>query len=507
MAWRIESQTEEATEIIIDGWDKGSAPDPYSGINRMYAVNLATSGEVSVGYTITANATSGATLGTPIADSTRFFAYGSSGYIPVGSAQSFAILDTTGFVFESTSITGTFAYLSSNHIETNAGGTDGLAYWMGYLWKTRGAAVDYWTGSAWVQGWAGLTLTAGVKHFMLVASDNVLYITNGNYVASVSAPTPDSFDPTNSATYATSATKLRLPTTDMALSLAEVGAGTAASLLLIGGTQNAIYPWDKVSSSFKYPIYVADSYIKLLVSVNQNVFIFPGNQQGRGRIYITNGSQADLYFKMPDYLFGEQDPYYVWGDAIFHRNNLIFGCFVNKNSGSGTLLISEVFAIDLDTKAFRAISDIPTNATGKGNAVCLISTVSLSSPGFGYVVAWDDNGSAPGIGYSGTTAGIGSASIITDLIPIGTFLNKGRPPQVEYKLRSVLQSGESITVTPIVDGTSTTALTFTPAVAAGQQSGVANPTFQNPQWVQFQIALTGNSATSGCRLYQLRMRI
>lgn len=505
MAYRYEKEPNGKMAIVIDGWEKGIAPDPYSGINRMYSVDLSTDGEVAVGYTITANATSGTTLGTPIADSTRFFTYGTPG-VPAGSAQSFAILDSGGHVFESTSITGTYAFLSSSNSTTNSSATDGIAYWLGYLFKTRGAAIDYWNGSTWSTGWQ-TTLTAGVKHFMYVGSDNVLYITNGNYLASITAPTPESFDPTSSGTFSFSITKLRLPVTDQALSIAEVGGGNSPqSTLLVGGTQNAIYPWDKVSSSFALPIYVADSYIKLMVSVNQNVFIFPGNQQGRGRIYITNGSQANVFFKMPDYIFGEQDPYYVWGDAIFHRNFLLFGCFVTKNSGSGTLLVAEVFALNLDTKAFSAVSDIPANSTAKANATCLISTASLSIPGLGYIVAWDDGGSAPGIGYSGTTAGIGSANIITDLIPIGSFLQKQTFTQVEYKLRTPFASGESITVTPYVDGSSTTNLTFNPTPATNVLSGYAPITFQSNQWLQFQIALTGNSATSGARLKEIRIR-
>jgi hypothetical protein len=503
MAWRYDK---ESGDFIIDGWENGTAPDPYSGLGRMYEVNLSVPGEVSVGYPITANATSGATLGTPIADSTRLFTYGTPG-IPTGSPQSFAILDASGRVWESTSITGTYAFLSSSNSTSGSTNQDGCAYWLGYLFKTRGANIDYWNGSTWSTGWK-TTLTGSVKHFMYVGSDNVLYITNGNYLASITASSPTAFDPTSSGTYAFSVTKLQLPVTDLALSLCEVGGGnTPSSTLLVGGSMNAIYPWDKISSSYSLPIYIADSYIGKMVSVNQNAYIFPGNVSGRGRIYITNGSQANLYFKMPDYLFNIQDPYYEWGDAIFHRNNLIFGCFVDTNAGV-VQTVAQVFAIDLDTKAFRSISSIPANATAKANATCLISTLNLTSPGFGYIVAWDDNGSAPGIGYSGTTAGVGSGvSIITDLMHIGTLLKLKTFNQVEVVFRTALASGESMTVTPVYDGGNVgTALTFTPALTSGALSGVANVTFQNNQWLQFQLAMVGNSASSGVRLKEIRIR-
>lgn len=504
MAYHYEKEANGDEALVIDGWEKGTAPDPYSGLNRMNQVDISVPGEVSVGYPVTASSVTGGTLGIPIADSTRFFAYGSPG-VPTGSAQSFAILDAGGQVFESTSISGSWAFLSSSNSTSGSSSTDGICYWLGYLFKTRGANIDYWNGSTWSTGWK-TTLTGGVKHFMYVASNNVLYITNGNYLASLTAATPSAFDPTNPATYAFSVVKLQLPVTDQSLSLAEVGSGNSGnSTLLIGGTQNAIYPWDKVSSSFALPIYVGDAYIKLMISVNQNVFIFPGNAQGRGRIYITNGSQADLFFKMPDYLFGVNDPYYEWGDAIFHRNNLIFGCFINSNAGT-TQSFAEVWAVDLDTKAFRSISDIST-ATGKMSATALLSTSSLTSPGFGYLVAWSDT-SVGGVGRSNSTVGVGSANIITDYIPVGTAIRLKTYRQLEFKLRSALQSGESITISSMVNPDQVTVQLGTTSfsVDGGVMSGIYPVNFQKSQWLQFQIAMTGNSASSGVRLKELRLR-
>lgn len=505
MAWKTIKEDTGVEAILINGWEKGTAPDPYSGMNRMFQVDLNTTGEVAVGYKLTTSTTSGATLGTPIADSTRLFVYGTPG-VPVGSPQSFAMLDANGRVWESTSITGTWNFLSSSNSTSGSSSNDGVIYWLGYLFKTRGSNIDYWDGSTWHTGWQ-TSLTSSIKHYMYVSATNVLYITNGAWLASITPNTPTTFDPTSSGTYTFNNNKLQIPVTDVSLSLTEVGIGSpsGSTTLLIGGSNNAIYPWDQESQKFGEPIYVAESYIGLMVSANQNAFIFPGNQQGRGRIYITNGSQASVYFKMPDYIFGEQDPYYVWGDAIFHRNNLVFGCFITKNSGAGVLLFSEIFAIDLDTKAFRAISDIPTG-TAKGNATCLISTLNLSSPGFGYIAGWDDNSTTPGIGYSGTTVGTGTSVINTDLIPIGTVLDKKTNNQVEIKLRSALQSGESLTIFPVVDSNTGSALVFEPPLTTGSISGVAPVNFEQAQWLQFQISSTGNSATSGVRLFEIRVR-
>lgn len=505
MAWRLEEEPNGGQAIVIDGWEQGTAQSPFGGLNRMRSVNLSVPGEVSVGYPVTPSTVSGATLGSPIADSTRLFSYGTPA-VPASSAQSYAILDDDGHIFEATSITGTWNYLSNNATLSQASHLDGCAYWLGYLFKTRAGNIDYWNGTIWVNAWK-TNLTGTYKHFMYVASDNVLYITNGNYLASITAPNPAAFDPTNGATYSYTTTKLQLPVTDEALSLAEVGSGnTPSSILLIGGSLNAIYPWDKVSSTFALPIYVADSYIKNLVSANQSAFIFPGNVGGRGRIYITNGSQATLFFKIPDYLFNVSDPYYVWGDAIFHRNNLLFGCFVVSNATSATVLPSDnIWAIDLETKAFRSVSRLFT-ASLKGNAKCLIAATNPNTAGLSYIVGWDDDDSGvPGIGYSGTTAGIGSGDILTDRIAVGSLMMKKTFSQVEYKLSTPLESGESISASIRTDNDSQN-LVFSPTPGTGQISGVAPVSVEKSQWWQVDITLTGNSPTSGCRLREIRIR-
>ena len=511
MAYRLEKELNGEYALVIDGWEKGIAPDPYSGMNRMLNVNLNTPGEVAVGYPITESTLSGggSSLGRPIADSTRWFSYTSPG-VASGSPQSWAVLDANGRVWESSSITGTWTFLSSGNSTTNSSADDGIAYWMGYLFKTRGTNIDYWNGTTWTTGWS-TALTASTKHFMYVGTDNVLYITNGNYVATIALTDPGtltSFNPASAGTYVITAQKLQLSATDTAISLAEIGSGGSPnSTLLIGGVQNYIYPWDKTSVSFALPIVVGDPYINRIVSVNQNAFIFAGNRQGRGRIYITNGSQADEWLKIPDYLFNVQEPYFEWGDAIFHRNQLLFGVTPLANASGQAALTgwSNVWAVDLDTRKLRAVSQIPAS-TGISFPGAFMSTGSLATPGLGYIVAWYDGTSASSIGYSGTTAGVGTSTIDTDLIPVGTFTQKRTYSQVEFKLRTPLASGESISITPYIDGVATTALSFQPTVTTGSISGYAPINWTGAQWLQFGISLTGNSATSGVRLKEIRLR-
>lgn len=515
MAYRLEKEPNGEYAIVIDGWENGIAPDPYSGINRMSSVNLNVPGEVSVGYPLTASTTSGATLGVPIARSTCYFTNYQTAIPAAGEPTRFAILDNNGRVWESTSVSGTFTFLSNGNSNTGASSLEGVAYWCGFLLKTRGSSsIYFWNGTTWAEVAGAPTLSSGVKHFMYVGDDNVLYITNGDYLASIELDDPsdpNGLDLTNTGTFTFNATTLQVGITDQTLSICEVGSGgTAGSTLLIGGSNNLIYPWDKISETFDKPIVVAEPYIFNMVSANQNAFIFTGGGSygtslaGRGRIYITNGSQAEEWFKMPDYAFGVNEPYYVWGDAIFHRNKLIFGCMIKNNSNT-TLLFAQLWAIDFTTKAFSSLSDLATG-TAKGLARTLISGDPDVGAGMNIIVGIDDDSSTPSIAYSGTASGTGTALINTDLIPIGTFLQKKTFTQVEFKLRTALAASESVSMLAVVDGTSQSNLSFQPTVTTGSISGVANVNFQGAQWLQMQATLTGASTTSGCRLKEIRIR-
>lgn len=493
MAWRFE-QTKTGTDIVIDGWDKGIGASPTSGIQDLRSVNLVSMpGVVSVGYGITTNTISGATLGKPVSRAVAF-----SG----GSATTYYVLDAGGQVFSASGVTGTWTFLSSNNSTSGSSDKDTIAYWKGYLFKFRNSSIDYWNGTTWATAWK--SIIGGVTHYAITPINDKLYFCNGTTVGSITEI--GTFDPTSAGTYNFNTATFTLPSIDSAVSLAQLGTGTADSTItiLVGGAQNVIYPFLSTATSFQTPIYIADYYIRRMVSVNQSVFIFPGNVQGRGRIYITNSTQAQEFFKIPDGLTGYNDVYYEWGDAIFHRGSLLFGFFANKNDGTGVVGgMADVWALDLNTKAYRSISTINTSSN-YSNATVLISDQSNAAvSGMAYAVGWTDNASANFLGNSSTTVGIGGATVKTDQIPLGTFFQRFNPRQIEVRLQAPLLSGESVQVIPIIDGASTGA-TFT-INTVGAISGQAPANFQNAQWVQFQLTLTGNGQTSGCRVQEIRI--
>ena len=511
MAYRLEKEANGDTAIVIDGWQTGMTPDPYTGMGKMLTADLSTPGEISSGYSLTLNTTSGGTLNHPIHRALRQTA---------GTAVAYFILDSASQVWKATTYNGNWAFLDTGNVTTGATATNqGLVYWIppsggnGWLFKFRNDKIDYLaagTLGTWATGAGWQTITASVNHYAIAGQDGVVYFCNGAFVGSIAEVEGSTFDPTNSATYTFTTTALSLPPYEVAQSLAESG-----QQLLVGGSLNAIYPWDRLSTSFNYPLFIGDTFIDRMVTVNTNVYIFAGGSTSRGRIFVTNGSQVNLFYKIPDYITasfttgGEQDPYFTWGDAMYHRNNLIFSFFMMKNGG-GYITVdgafgsaSMVWAIDLETNAFRSLSQMDASSA-IGRAGALLPALQ-TSPGFGYIVGvQDSNGStSAAIDYSGTTAGVGRFTVNTDKIPVGTFVDKKTFSQIEFKLRTALESGESIAIVPVSDNVNYTNLVGN---TVGSISEVFPINFEKGQWLQFWIQGIGNSASSGVRLKEIRIR-
>lgn len=507
--------TEKNGHLVIDGFEQGIAPDPYSGISAMRKVNINTVlKEVSVGFGLTVSTITSGTLGIPIHRATK---------IIIGQGTENYICDATGQVFKSSSGQESATWATTSAPTTDAGPTNqGMAFLNrgdGYLFRFRESSIDYYNGTVWVTGWnpaTGMSGTTGkilpaTNHFAFVAPNNVLYFCNGSGIGSISQVAGKYFDPTDPTTYTTAISiaplttpandlnALKLPGYDTAQSITNIGAQ-----LLIGGSLNAIYPWDRVSSSFGNPIFCAENFIRKMVTANTNVFIFPGNISGRGRVYITNGSQCDPWFKFPDYLSGYQEPYYKFYDAIYHRNSLVFGIEATQN-GTGAIITSvtsAVWAVDCETKSFRGVSDLPG---GSSSARVLIPDLSGGlTPGYGYMTGYSDGSTTNGIAATITAAGTGNGTIISDLIPVGTFLTPKTFSQVEFKLSTPLQSGESIQLTFYTDeNDSGTIGTFTSTATSIANNVSVN--FEKNQWLRIGVTLTGNSPTSGCRLREIRL--
>lgn len=464
------------------------------------------------------------------------------------------MLDSVGKVWTNNALTspsGYWRYIgnvphSASFIGDTSNG-NGIVYYQqsftgaqpaGYFFVFSDSSIDYFQESGSTinisYGWKPSTGTlnnasgylnsgndSGNSHDALVAQDNVVYFCDGRYLGSFfqkTAGTP--FDPTNTATYTTSSQALSLPSIDTAQCLAELGTD-----LLVGGTRNLVYPWDRVSTSFRYPILLSETVVQKMVTVNTNTYIFVGN---RGRIHVTNGSQAQPWVKIPDHLSGTIEPYFIWGDAVYNKNQLYFGVAGTNNDGTANSNYGAVWAVDLISKALRVINQLSYGSYA-GLPVALFARTPLFSGGTGLVgnpsgaglhIGWCQGAvstSDLGLTYSVSTSGIdatlstpytgGQSYLDSELIPIGTFDQPKNFKRIEYLLTKPLVSGESITIQYRTSFADSFTDIFTDNVA-GTQSDSYPINFGNFQWVQFRMVLTSTASNpSYVRLKHIRLTV
>jgi hypothetical protein len=298
---------------------------------------------------------------------------------------------------------------------------------------------------------------------------------------------------------------LILPDNETATCLAELGGS-----VLVGGINNLIYPWDEVSISYDALIRCAENYTYQMVTVNTTTYIFSGT---RGRIYVTNGSNVQLFAKMPDHISGTVNPIYSWYGVLSNRNQVYFGVSATDNAGTTISQYGGVWGIDTDTKALRMVNQL-SYGTYAGYASALIAnrgpliTSSSANTGYGLFTGW----------YSGTVGGIdqgtatpytgGQAYVETDIVPVGTYINKKTFSNLEYKLAAPLAANESVSLQYRTNVTEAyTVIPITEGNGTGDVSGYGPANFQNVQWVQLRAYLTSTAnSPSYVRLKELRIR-
>ncbi len=443
-------------------------------------------------------------------------------------APVYYIVDRNGRVWR---LLGTGVWAFTGNITRGANPTtsangNGLIYYRGYIFAMRQAAMDYFkiSTSVWTTGWipssgssngvAFYTASVANSHHALVGQDDTVYICDSHYIVSFFEKPSQTFDPTNTATYTWAGTggsngwALQLPVTEIAQWLAELGTN-----LMVIGRYNFIYPWNRVATSFTYPIFLSEDagYADLsvefpiypkMVTVNTNTFIFSGN---RGRIFYTNGTNATLYAKVPDHLSGTVEPYFYWGGVGFNKNQLYFGVYATTNGNSALTAYGGMWALDLDTKALR-LTNILSYNTYAGYMTLYIANP-LAGSGSSFNCGWDSGASTYGMdASSGTPYTNYEPYMDSDLIPVGLNQTPYTPSQVEFKLTTPLVSGEGVKISYRINITDAFTL-ISETLTVGALSDVYPTNFQNAQWVQLRVNTKSTaSSPSYTRLREIRIR-
>lgn len=434
-----------------------------------------------------------------------------------GTVTTYFVMDGQGQIFGA-AISNDIMTWTSLSMVGSAGvdivGVSGLTWFQGYLIIIYQNKIYYTVDGTSPVDWTS-TIGApisGNRHYALSSQFNpsTMWFCNGAFVAQITVNAGKTFDPTDTSTFTSSVQQVAVPSYDMTTCLAEIN-----DQVLIGSSLNRVYVWDAnnlngsgVTGVVSATLFTGDRFVQRIVVVNTNAYVFTGHPvipSGRGNIYVTNGSQMDLYRKMPDQIASYvgnqqwQSPFWTFGDAMWHRNKLFFGATVNGVGG--------VWAIDLNSQSLYR-SNLMT--TGSSVLVTLLNPLDMGSStmaptqGLRYFCASTD-GSGDGTLNNTTSTMSTSAVIISDQIPIGTFLNKKTFEQLELKTRVALASGESIDVTVTTEQGSFVVGSMTSSDGVGRVFSPLN--FQGEQWLNVKCVLNPtNSSPTYVRLREIRLR-
>lgn len=310
-----------------------------------------------------------------------------------------------------------------------------------------------------------------------------------------------------------------LPFFESATALAELN-----NNLVIGTRGNTLYVWDEGTGgsqdiSPQSFIPMAETNCTFLLTVNNVVFDFRGQ---KGNIYVTSGSAASGVLTVPDYLSGTPgnptsyiEPYFTWGQAFFQRGRVFFSIQdSNGNCGGIYSFVPSFFnsVSGQDSGLALRLENYHSYGNYAGLANVLLNSQNQNAIGVQYFSAWTSGTPTYGIdGDSGSPYTSGDTIIETDLIQIGTYIEKGNFSNVQSRYTAPLQSGESVQVKYRTDATSTWQPFGDTTTGTDNTAGSVGARWPVP-WaqalqVQFQIILTAiTSNSSFVRFKELRIK-
>lgn len=371
---------------------------------------------------------------------------------------------------------------------------------LGYL-STSGGDFDN-PATGWVYNWgsAAVNFTSNMVRPTIVASNGFLYYPQLAGSGGGLGVIYNDNNPLTAPDYDVSA--LDLPIEDPeATAIGQIG-----KFLLVAGQREKIYPWDKSSPTFEYPLIVPSLPIKKIVTTGNRAYIFAGT---KGRIYVTDGLNIEVFKRLPFQITANQDPIITWDDAQIWRNYLYFSFSANDNAANTLPSVGGVWGINLETGALTLTHKLSYGGYG-GNRTLIIPNV-VNPTGQGVFAAWA-SGNSPlnslyGVDVEGPTYVTAYAAFfITPLFEVGTSLATHEYTQIEIVLEKPLSSGQGVQVSyrPERATAFAQAATFDFATHGAMQFLNLSARFPDLVSLQLKVALTGSATTPVIKTIRLR---
>jgi len=476
---------EKKQALVIRDWHNGIAESEHLGFADMRNVDIYTTPGA-----LKANFRTDKVSASVVTDLVKWFVIN-----PV-NGDIYGLGDT-GKVWRSTDDGTTWAQITGN-TTTNASG-DGLAIWKDYLFVARNTILDVYGplsgAAAWTNSWQTNLTAAGGFHPMLIGQDDILYIGNQRYIASVKELT--TFVPATASSYTYTVQALDLPANYKVKCLAEIG-----KWLLVGTWMGSsvfeiriadIFPWDRVSSSFDFPVRLDEYGVHQMIVKDNLLWIHAGVL---GNIYVSNLSSAKLIRSLPFSVTNMDTTIFLSnypGAIMKHKNRVHFG--IASGTTNSSLDGYGVWSVtDAGNIVFE--NQISTDTTSPANALQIGALLPTGAQT--YLIGWRDN----------TTYGIDQVSnsqryptykayVTSAIYHIGTPYNKRTFEEITFELDRPLIAAQGVRLKYRTDlaASFTTIGTFDFATYGAIRSFTTGPGIVDAEFVQIraEIAETGNA--------------
>lgn len=468
--------------LIIDGWDKGQAENALVGFQTMKCVEVFdTPGVVKI-----ANR-SLAVLTTP------------PEALPV-----FHVKDTLGNYYYGLS-TGKVYKNDGNLLHDTAETVwDGVVY-KNFLIVTHGTNISAYgpldSSPSWNDNWK-TGLTAGTYSKLQIGQDDIVYIANGNLVATITAFTTGT-PPT--ATLTLSA--LDLPEQTYIVTMAELGKylmlGTCGAPTWITRNnykKSAIFLWDRVSTSFNLPIQINENSVQQMFSDNNKLYVVAGI---KGNLYVTDSTNYYLLKKIPWNADRPSSAFcQMYPNAIGMNNNgnLLIGTstYTDPYLGGDNVSKQGIYEIELKSGTYASVLKTIPNNGASGESVNLV--IGCINPGADdtTVFGWQ-SGISYGLDTTDSTKYVGVTEIESPVYQVGTRLNRHAPYQnMEFTLLRPLVTGQEIKVYSRQNAeiSYTLKATFDYTTLGGVISHNTKALIDDAENLQFKLTLTQPTSSS-----------
>ena len=315
----------------------------------------------------------------------------------------------------------------------------GIAYWKRYVLYADDTHLHAYRIDSpnWFNDWqafeVGRGTTVDFPHTMLVGQDDVLYITDGKYIASLQEQAGQTFNASSATTYTWNSTALDLPDGYVANTLTEYGTfliiGTYFGEILNIGNRADTFPWDRLSASYNIPIRAKGNGV--LASINDNNRLYTLIDKVSGKVAASNLSTYQMLMELRSIKGGIN----VNPDAIDVLNNEIL-------MGIGT------DSADVDTSGVYGMKNNflhLKNVLSCGGTQAQIGSVTAIGDG-DYVASWEQGSTYGSDLISNTRCDGYISSVTTPLYSLSKSTGKVLFNNCEIQLGKELSTGQGIKV-------------------------------------------------------------